>query len=97
MKLPTDYDLVINANGYAVLPRDFVPCMSVSSLTDDWASLTVKFRPFFPKKKGMGGGADACGRNNKANRDRWRGEIKDVIFGKKFKDNMTHGWNLGLA
>ena len=45
----------------------------------------------------MGRGADAGGRNNKANRDRWLGEINDVIFGKKFKDNMTHGWNLALA
>ena len=40
---------------------------------------------------------DAGGRNTIANRKLWRSEIKDVIFGKKFRDNMTHGWNLGLA
>ena len=98
IKMPDEYTLATNEEGNAILPRDFLPTMSVSKLTDDWASMTVQYRPYFSTNKVRGTVLDdSLGRNTAENRKQWIKEIQNEIFGNKFKDWMKHGWNIGLT
>ena len=46
LAIPTDYALQTRA-GKAVISRDFFPTMCPSQLNGDWATITVKYRPYF--------------------------------------------------
>ena len=50
MAMPHDYPMKENG-GKAIISRDFFPTMCPSQLNDDWATKTIKFRPWFEKAR----------------------------------------------
>ena len=48
LAIPTDYALE-TIGGKAVVSRDFLPTMCPSQLNRDWATITVKFHPYFER------------------------------------------------
>ena len=98
--LPNSYPVEINKDSdNVILCRDFFPTMCPNNLDDEWAALTVKFRPFFAKTAWTGSQVNAkhhCGKNTKENRDDWLKFVRKDVLGKDYKNTMALGWCNGL-
>ena len=76
--------------------KDFFFCKtSLSLLPPEWFKLTVKYQPYFVK----GRVADnlALGLPTDENIASWKKSLTEVVFGKFFKNHVTHGFNVGLG
>ena len=101
MAMPHDYPMKENG-GKAIISRDFFPTMCPSQLNDDWATKTIKFRPWFEKSAvdqitKIVRADHETAENNKEGRVSWLEKVQKEIFGKQYKATMTMGWNIGLA
>ena len=99
-ELPSEYVLTV-VEGVAMIPTNFYPDVSPSALTEDWARLTLKFRPYFKlhTESEVTGRVDpdhCTADQNHANRQAWLNEQTHDILGKEFSAFMRKGWNEGL-
>ena len=99
--LPNNYIHHVNDDGLVIVNMDFFTGMCPSKLNDTWASLTLKFRPWFEpyavdKNTGRVNENHGCKKNVLANRTPWLQTVQNDILGKKYRDVMIMGWNEGL-
>ena len=75
--------------------------MCPNHLNDNWAVLTVKYRPYFEKSAvarstGLVDPKHCSGNNTPGNREAWISFVQKEVFGEEYKAFMTAGWNEGL-
>ena len=90
LALPADYQLVIE-DGKAVIARDFFPDLSASNFDDDWAAVTIKFRPYFwlhtlLLETSTVNSNHCTALSTVPNRKAWLFEAQNDIMGKIFRE-----------
>jgi len=100
--MPRDYGPVEERDGMAVIPRDFFPTMCPLALNDDWAAITIKYRPYFDSRAvtpgtGLVVADHPLSINNEDGRKQWLSFVQQEVLGKRYRDYMTMGWSNGLS
>ena len=76
--------------------------MCPSQLNGNWATITVKFCPYF-KKCAVATGTNMVNPNhetvsdNEESRKVWLKFVQEEVLGKNYRNTMTMGWNRGLT
>ena len=81
--------LLVLREGKAVIDKDFFPNLSPVKFTDEWASMTVKFSPYFLKEARFDGSTKVddkhySGRNLPEYRENWLEFVRNEVLGTKY-------------